>query len=173
MTTMEVVLVKRWRLCHFRARLARLLAGMAVLGLLYWAMTPYAMLGWNATESLPGRVFLIVKVQKPQRGDMAAFYPPKNPYYPEQMFFTKILMGMPGDVVSHRGREVYLNTLKLGTSLDFDTSRRRKLDMVKDGTIPAGFHFVWTPHPHSYDSRYADIGLISDAQIIGRAYRLL
>ena len=173
LTPMEAALVKRWRLKRFRVRFLRLCAFLVALGLAYWAMTPYAMLGWNVTDSLPGRVYLIVKVQKPGQGDKVAFYPPKTPYYPQGIFFTKILLGMPGDVVSHQGRDVYLNSKKIGTAVPFDRARHRPLEMAPAGVIPAGHYFVWTPHPRSYDSRYADIGLVSDAQILGRAYRLL
>lgn len=173
LSPMEAALVKRWRLRRFRGRLLRLCAFLGALGLAYWAITPYAMLGWNATDSLPGRVYLIVKVQKPGLGDKVAFYPPKNPYYPQGIFFTKILLGGPGDVISHQGRDVYLNGRKIGTALAFDSYRHRPLHMAPAGLVPAGHYFVWTPHARSYDSRYADIGLIADAQILGRAYRLL
>lgn len=173
LTPMQAELVKRWRLKRFRLRFLRLCLGLAAVGLLYWAMTPFAMLGWNVTDSLPGRVYLIVKVQRPAVGDKVAFYPPPTPYYPANVFFTKILIGQAGDVVSHQGRDVFLNGKKIGTALDFDSSRHRPLHMAPAGVIPAGHYFVWTPHPRSYDSRYADIGLVSDAQILGRAYRLL
>lgn len=170
---MDTERVRRWRLRRFRARFLRLCAGLLVMGLAYWAVTPYAQLGWNVTDSLPGRVFLIVKTQHPAVGQKTAFYPPANPYYPREVFFTKIMVGKPGDVISHQGRDIFLNGKKIGTSLEFDSSRHRPLQMIGDGVIPPGHYFVWTPHPRSYDSRYADIGLISDAQILGRAYRLL
>lgn len=173
LTPMEAELVQRWRLRRFRARFLRLCLGLVAGGLLYWALTPFAMLGWNVTDSLPGRVYLIVKVQRPAVGEKVAFYPPRNPYYPQGIFFTKILVGGPGDVISHQGRDVFLNGKKLGTAVEFDRAKHRPLHMAAPGVIPAGHYFVWTPHPRSYDSRYADIGLISDAQILGRAYRLL
>lgn len=173
LSAQEVAAVRRWRLQRFRVRLAILLVALTAIGGLCYAIAPYAVLGWNITESLPGRVYLVVKTQVPGRGDLVAFYPPKNPYYPQHMYFTKIMVGMPGDVLAMKGREVFLNGARIGTALEYDTKGTRKLDMIGGGTIPEGKHFVWTPHPHSYDSRYSDIGLVGDEQIIGRAYRLL
>lgn len=166
-------LILQWRRSRFRLRLFKLLCGLAVVVGLYKMVEPYAFLMWNATESLQGRWFVVVTVQAPRRGDFVAFVPPQNAYYPVEMRFTKMLIGSAGDVITHKGREVFLNGVSVGVARETDSSGRRKLDMIRDGVIPAGYHFVWTPHPRSYDSRYAEIGLVSDAQIIGRAYRLL
>jgi conjugal transfer pilin signal peptidase TrbI len=168
----DVARVKAWRLGQFRRRLLHILAGFAlVMGALYLAY-PYAQLSWNTTNSLPGYVFVLVKTERPGKGDMAAFWPPANPYYPASMWFTKIVVGGPGDVISHQGREVFINGKSFGMALEKDSKGRRALAMQPDGVIPPGRYFVWTPHPHSYDSRYTDIGLVADEQIRGRAYRL-
>lgn len=172
-TPEEVGLIKQWRLRRFRRRLVRFLSGLLVLAGAYALVLPYAAIEWNGTESLPGKVFLIVKFQRPALGEMGIFMPPANPYYPRGLAFTKIVIGNPGDTITHQGRDVYLNGKKFGTCLQWDSGHRRRLKMTPDGVIPAGYHFVWTPHPHSYDSRYADIGLVSDAQFFGKAYRLL
>jgi conjugal transfer pilin signal peptidase TrbI len=169
----EALLVRQWRLQRFRKRLLRLLIAILAIAGVYAMVVPYAAIEWNGTESLPGKVFLIVKWQRPGLGEMGIFQPPANPYYPKGFAFTKIVMGEPGDVISHHGRDVLLNGKVIGTCLQWDSGHRRRLNMTPDGIIPPGYHFVWTPHPHSYDSRYADIGLISDKQIFGKAYRLL
>jgi hypothetical protein len=40
------------------------------------------------------------------RGDVVAFYPLSNRFYPERMFFVKKAVGLPGDEVSRIGRRI-------------------------------------------------------------------
>lgn len=165
-------LILSWRKRQFKARLLKLIAVTAAGFICAWAIAPIVSLNWNHTESLPGKVYAVVHDQKPNKGEMAAFYPPENPYYPKEMWFTKIIVGVPGDVITHQGRDVLINGNLVGEAKATDSGNRRPLDMVNAGIIPAGYYFVWTPHARSYDSRYADIGLIHEKRIIGRAYRL-
>lgn len=169
---LQADVIKQWRLADFRRRFYRLLMGLAVVGLLLSGLSPFAQLAWKATDSLPGYVFILNKTIHPKQGELAAFWAPANPYYPKELWFTKYIRGVEGDVISHKGRDVYLNGQFVGTALERDSGRGRPLAMTPDGVIPHGYYFMWTPHPHSYDSRYSDIGLISDDKIRGRVYRL-
>ena len=45
----------------------------------------------------------------------------------------------------------------------------RPLDAIAPGVIPAGHYFLHADHADSHDSRYAEIGLVSGARILGRA----
>lgn len=166
-------LIFAWRRRRYQWRLLKIIGGLVIVGAVVWALSPIVTLGWNETASLPGKVYAVAHQQRPDKGQLAAFYPPPNPYYPREMWFTKIIVGVPGDVISHRGRLVLINGKPVGVARVTDSERRRRLSMVKAQVIPEGFYFVWTPHPRSYDSRYADIGLVHEDRIIGRAYRLL
>ena len=45
----------------------------------------------------------------------------------------------------------------------------RPLAPIAPGTIPPGHFFLFADHPDSHDSRYAEIGLVPRARILGRA----
>lgn len=168
----DEALILAWRRRCFQWRLIKVIVAVFAFGMALWALTPVATLGWNETTSLPGKVYAVAHMQRPNKGQLAAFYPPANPYYPREMWFTKIIVGVAGDVITHRGRTVLINGKEIGEAREQDSERRRALPMIEDGVIPEGYYFVWTPHPRSYDSRYADIGLVHEKRIIGRAYRL-
>ncbi|MYK13087.1 MAG: hypothetical protein F4050_03270, partial [Rhodospirillaceae bacterium] len=48
----------------------------------------------------------------------------------------------------------------------------RPLAAVAPGVIPPGHYFLHADHPDSHDSRYAEIGLVPRARILGRAVAL-
>lgn len=135
-------------------------------------LSPWYRLGINGTESLPGVLYLVFKHATPDsRGDLVAFFPPENRFYPRGMFFIKKAMGMPGDEVTRKGQDFHINGEFIATAKTHSRSRK-PLRPGPTGVIPDGRYFVWTPHPDSYDSRYEDIGWISKDRVIGRAVRL-
>ncbi len=76
------------------ARFTRWLAATTLILVVVWVLTqalsPWFRLGINGTDSLPGLVYLVLKGELPnKRGDVIAFYPPPNRFYPERMFFVK------------------------------------------------------------------------------------
>jgi len=48
----------------------------------------------------------------------------------------------------------------------------RPLAAIAPGIIPPGHYFLHADHPDSHDSRYAEIGLVPRARILGRAVSL-
>lgn len=149
------------------------LALIVSIQLVSLACSPRIRLGINGTESLPGMLYLVLKDQRPQaRGDLVAFHPPKNRFYPPGMLFIKRAIGFPGDAISRKGQDFYVNDVYVGTAKGLSRSGL-SLTPGPTGVIPIGKYFVWTPHPESYDSRYEDIAWISQDRIIGRAVRLL
>ncbi|MEX0914724.1 MAG: S26 family signal peptidase [Wenzhouxiangellaceae bacterium] len=135
-------------------------------------LSPWYRLGINGTDSLPGVLYLVFKQATPDtRGDLVAFYPPQNRFYPQGMVFIKQAMGMPGDEVTRQGQDFYINGEYIATAKTHSRSRQ-PLRPGPTGVIPDGRYFVWTPHPDSYDSRYEDIGWIFNDRVIGRAVRL-
>jgi conjugal transfer pilin signal peptidase TrbI len=123
----------------------------------------------NQTESLPNWAFIADQANRtPHRGQMVAFVPPKTPFYPDGMVFGKIVAGVPGDRIELRGREVFV----AGKSVGLAKPRSRTglaVEPIAPGVIPPNHYFVMTPHPDSLDSRYAMIGLIPRARILGVA----
>jgi conjugal transfer pilin signal peptidase TrbI len=84
----------------------------------------------------------------------------------DQPFF-KIIKGVPGDVVSVESRVVRVNGEVVGVAKE-RTFDRRKLDPIAAGPIANGHYYVQGTSHDSFDSRYAQSGLVSDDRIIGR-----
>lgn len=127
----------------------------------------------NETESLPNWAFMVDKRDKtPVRGEYFVFVAPKNPYYPAGMQFIKVVAGVPGDVVSIKGRDFYINDKFVGHAKTH-SKKGEPVQMSAPGVIPAGKYFVMTPHPDSLDSKYQMIGLIDQSRLIGRASPVL
>lgn len=163
-------------------RFVRLLILTASLtGLIWWVsglLSPYIRIGINASDSLPGWVYWAKPGDKAglQAGDTIGFYPPANPYYPAAFLFIKQVVGVAGDVVSFgetypTGTDFYINGQRMGMAKAV-AQGGQALQHSQPGRIPPGFVFVWTPHPDSFDSRYALVGLIPVTQVVGRAQRV-
>lgn len=126
--------------------------------------------GW--TDSLPQKTFLILKQSRSfQRGDYVSFKWHGGGPYPKELPFTKIIKGVPGDVVTVQGREFLINGVPVATAKEF-SKKGQPLQLGPTGVIPPGHYFVWTPHKDSLDSRYALTGWIKDAQVMGKAIPL-
>src|SRR5690242_13923334 len=82
--------------------------GLICLTVLYLAQC--MSLAINTTNSLPQRMFLIVKHQPLHRGDYVAFYPPKNPFYSSHQLFIKRIAGIEGDNVESKGHCFYVQS---------------------------------------------------------------
>ncbi len=68
-----------------------------------------------------------------------------------------------------RNNEYFINGRFIGTAKDY--SKAGVLTKkTKSGVIPEGRYFVYAPHKDSFDSRYEEIGWISNSEVIGHAY---
>lgn len=172
-TKIDIVRVALWRQRQGRGRFVIVALLMFGLTGIYQLMAPYAFLSWNFTTSLDGHLFFVVRrAEVVPVGGFVAFQPPANPYYPKTLWFTKLVIAGEGDVISHKDRALLINNVPVAYARPTDSKGKRELVMTPDGVIPKGYLFAWTPHPFSYDSRYAEIGLVPHEKIIGRAYRL-
>lgn len=120
----------------------------------------------------------------PQKGDYAAFNhymaDGLNQWDIDQGFldkrgkrytFIKQVVGAEGDVVSVRGREVFINGQLVGRAkLKAKVDDRALYPLTEVGVIPKGKYYFKAPHEDSYDSRYSEIGLIDKSDIRGKAY---
>lgn len=127
--------------------------------------------GW--TESLPQKTFLLLKQDKViHRGDYIQFKWHGGGPYPKDLAFVKQVRGVPGDIVTVEGRQVFVNGELVAVAKDV-SKRGEPLAVGPSGVIPPGHYFVWTPHADSLDSRYALAGWIRVEAVEGRAVPLL
>jgi conjugal transfer pilin signal peptidase TrbI len=127
-------------------------------------------IGINATPSLAYTLCVIAKGDLDlRRGDLAAFRWHGGGPYPAGVVFTKVLRGMPGDVVSLVESEFFVNGEPAGRAKRYSRAREA-LAPGPTGVIPDGHYFVSGDHPDSLDSRYAIAGWIRRDALIGKAY---
>lgn len=124
----------------------------------------------NMSGSLDGKVFLIIKSfghpLEFQKDDYVAFM---HPWVPGPLI--KKLKGLPGDQIEHKTGQVYLNHQLIGPV--FHKSRdQRTLTPGYSGIIPPHHYFMAGDHARSFDSRYAEVGLLTNDKIYGKAYKL-
>ncbi|MPY09025.1 S26 family signal peptidase [Moraxella catarrhalis] len=155
------------------------------LGLLFISLAVAAKMNtryetrWNISESINANFFIIDKSILPERGEYVAFnyYDITNEHYksgmlktPPQVVFIKKVIGVAGDTVSQQNREFFVNGQSAGIAKIKSKGGRPLKANEFQGVIPSGYYYVHTPHKDSYDSRYADVGLIPVAEIRGVAY---
>lgn len=151
-------------------RLARYVAIIAVPYLMTTVAAHWFQVGLNTTSSIEGSLFLIKKYERPGKGDLVAFVPPANRFY-HHRWFVKNLVGVPGDVVTADGYDVYIDGKFVATA---KPTSRNGLSMMPPptGAIPPKHFFAGSEHPDGFDSRYGEIGFVHVDRIIGRAYRV-
>ena len=125
----------------------------------------------NLTESLPGTIFLVEKGVMPQRGELVAFRWEPNWPYPHGSIFVKKLVGLPGSVVTAKGRDFFVDGNPIGRAKE-RARTGEALEIGPIGKIPDGHYYVVGTHPDSLDSRYLLTGWIGQHQIVGKAYRI-
>ena len=125
----------------------------------------------NASDSLPNWAFLIHRGQLPGRGDYVFFEPPasallRRHFGPKPELFGKIVYGVAGDVVAHRGAVVTVDGKAVARMKPL-TKAGEPLTPGAVGAIPTGCYYAGSPHRDGFDSRYAEIGFVCRRQIIG------
>jgi len=134
-------------------------------------ITHFVSISLNVTESLPQTLFIVVKGEKPAKGDFAAFRWHGGGPYKEGVTFVKIIAGAGGDRVDAVDREYRVNGKTVGVA---KTHSRTGVPLEPGpvGIIPDGSYYMMATHKDSLDSRYRLTGWINDSEIIGKAYAL-
>jgi type IV secretory pathway protease TraF len=120
-------------------------------------------------------------------------------YKMKEMTFIKLAGGFEGDKIKAGEKEVYVDGKLIGEEKDVNLKavatnseiewkyrevfvgdkligvakthslKGAPLEIITSGVIPAHKFFAYTPHKDSFDSRYQDLGLVDEKDIIGTA----
>ena len=105
--------------------------------------------------------------EDPKPGDRVLFEPPDA--VGSEVPYLKTVRGVPGMRIEiGENGTVFLDgePVALAKTHALDG---RPLAAIAPGTIPPGHFFLYADHADSHDSRYAEIGLVPRARILGRA----
>lgn len=139
--------------------------------------TPRLPIMYNATPSLPFKLAAVrYGVSDFSRGDyiVYSFNGPAIRVFPGlkgQPFFKRIV-GVSGDKVTLRGREVFVNGASVGVAKLY-APKRMTLDPIEETVIPPGYFYVAGTDKDSFDSRYRQSGLVRKDQILSAVVPLL
>ena len=131
----------------------------------------------NASPSLPNWAFWLDRNAPIDRGTLIFFEAPRSElvarhFGESPQLFGKRVLGVPGDNVSHRGPDVFINGRKVATRL-LATRLGIVLAPGPEGTIPPGCYYAGSDHPRGLDSRYAAIGFVCRGRIFGSGRAIL
>ena len=108
--------------------------------------------------------------EDPKIGDRVLFEPPEAIGSPVP--YLKTVRGAPGMRIDvDADGTVLLDGVRLGLAKTHALDGR-PLAAVAPGTIPEGHFYLHADHVDSHDSRYAEVGLVPRARILGRAVAL-
>lgn len=141
-------------------------ATLIVVPVLVWAAMHYR---FNLSPSLPWTVARVEYGRAPALGEYM-LYEYRGPIegLPSHTFFKRVA-GVAGDTVQVDGRTVWVAGRLIGRAAEH-TRRGVPLTPIRPGTIPVGYLFAQGDHPASFDSRYAESGLVPIDAVVGVAH---
>ena len=105
--------------------------------------------------------------EDPKIGDRVLFDPPEA--LGAEVSWLKTVRGLPGmRIAVGADGTVTVGGVRLGRAKTHALDGR-PLAAIAAGTIPPGHYFLHADHVDSHDSRYAEVGLVPRARILGRA----
>jgi signal peptidase I len=138
----------------------------------------------------------VVSIGEPKRGDVIVFRLPSDP----AINYIKRLVGLPGDHVQVRGRQVYINGKPMEVELDGRYEGPRNTDAQANARlghedlngvkhpvlyipgretadyekiVPANhFFFMGDNRDNSRDSRFEEVGMVPERNLVGKAVRI-
>lgn len=118
----------------------------------------------NSSESLPFYIFKTSPVKSVEREMYVSL---SHPFSHQDLF--KQIVGLPGDQITIHNQHVFINGQDYGYVYDSSPSGL-SLSPISEGVIPEDFVFVYATHPQSFDSRYAEFGLVAKEQLKERLW---
>ena len=141
---------------------------MAAFGLLWLGLA--SRIHVNASWSDDAWGYLVLPAGAPDIGDAVLFEPPDG--LGARMPYLKTVRALPGAVVTvDADRTVRVDGVAAGVAKTHALDGR-VLEAIAPGAVPAGHYYLHADHPDSHDSRYAEIGPVPAARILGRAFAL-
>ena len=127
----------------------------------------------NVTPSLPYRLVWLEYGAQPQRGDLMVFRFSGEPLpgmgYVDGVPFFKRVAGLPGDRIEVEARVVSVAGVRVGYAKPH-TREGQRLDPIAAGVVPEGYLFGQADSDDSFDSRYAQSGLVPMTRVVGVAH---
>jgi len=131
----------------------------------------YYSIGINETDSLPQKIFIIKKgTPSFDKGDYILFRKRSIAEYNRP--FIKRVAAVEGDKIKIQDHRFYINDFYLATAKS-QNLKGETTNLIEEGTVPQGKYFVYAPHKNSFDSRYKEVGLVDDSDVLGIAYPIL
>jgi conjugal transfer pilin signal peptidase TrbI len=113
----------------------------------------------NGSNSLPFYLFKTDSVGIPVRNMYVSL---SHPLSSQDLF--KQVVGLPGDQIVILDQHVFINGINYGYIYENSPSGIL-LSPIKHELVPEEFFFVHATHPQSFDSRYAEFGLVAKDQL--------
>jgi signal peptidase I len=138
----------------------------------------------------------VIPLGTPRRGDVIVFRKPSEP----SVNYIKRLVGLPGDHVEVRGRQVFINDVAMpvkmhgpyqgpraiGPQADAEAGEETLGEVTHqllyinsndpkqyDKVVPEGhYFFMGDNRDNSRDSRYDDVGFVPEKNLVGKAVRI-
>lgn len=122
---------------------------------------------YNVTDSHPAKHFFVVKTKNVAKGDLVVANAPEK--IKNAPFVVKRIKGVMGDVICVVDRDVYVAMELIGEA---KVIRRNGeiLTPITAKTVASGQYFLALEAVNSFDSRYQEIGLFDEKDIVGIAY---
>lgn len=118
---------------------------------------------YSNTNSLPYHYFLELKQLTPNKGQYTVF---ESPWYGGKVI--KEIAGTAGDLIKYDDEgKLWIDDQLIGLPKDKSIGGR-SLTPLTSGVIPKGFVFLKGDHERSFDSRYAELGLVHVKNLQGR-----
>ena len=89
-----------------------------------------------------------------ERGALIAFLHPLS-----KEILAKEIVGLPGDEIRIQNDHIFVNKEDIG-EIKQTTSKEIPLQPIQDRIVREGYVFVRGIHERSFDSRYAEFGLV-------------
>jgi conjugal transfer pilin signal peptidase TrbI len=138
---------------------------------LAWILSNHFGIVINLSKSLPQKVWIIHLHKIPKRGDYVVFKAPPQTGLSPKITLLKQVRGVPGDVVQNLYGHFFINNEYIAQAKSHSL-KGEPLEPGFEGRLKEGEYYVHSPHPDSFDSRYAAMGLIHGDTIVGVAYAL-